>query len=94
MVPAAFNERVLSQQNLVDLYQLGQEVERVMPKAPGHSDDGPYDVELGFQDDKIWLFQIRPFVENDRAQESDYLQSISPPAREGVYIDLSSTLHQ
>ena len=94
MVPAAFDERVLSQQNLVDLYQLGQEVERVMPKAPGHSDDGPYDVELGFQDDKIWLFQIRPFVENDRAQESDYLQSISPPAREGVYIDLSSTLHQ
>ena len=94
MVPAAFDERVLSRQNLIDLYQLGQEVERVMPKAPGHGDDGPYDVELGFEDDKIWLFQIRPFVENDRAQESDYLQSISPPAREGVYIDLSSTLHQ
>ncbi|MCP9235108.1 PEP/pyruvate-binding domain-containing protein [Lewinella sp. JB7] len=92
MVAAAFNEPVLSHQNLVDLYKLGQEVEEVMPQAPGVEAEGPYDVELGFQDDKIWLFQIRPFVENSKAQSSDYLQSISPPKRENVYIDLHSPL--
>jgi hypothetical protein len=92
MVASSFDEPVLSQRNLADLYALGQEVERVMPKAPGVTTDGPFDVELGFEDDKTWLFQIRPFVENSQAQTSEYLQSISPPKREGVYIDLSSPL--
>ncbi|WP_116105683.1 PEP/pyruvate-binding domain-containing protein [Lewinella sp. IMCC34191] len=92
MVPAAFNERVLSERNLRDLYDLGQRVEQIMPKAEGMTAQGPFDVELGFQEDKIWLFQIRPFVENSQAQSSDYLQSIAPPKREGVYIDLASRL--
>ncbi|PPK86638.1 pyruvate phosphate dikinase-like enzyme [Neolewinella xylanilytica] len=92
MVPAAFNERILTDRNLRDLYELGQRVERIMPKADGMEDQGPFDVELGFQDDKIWLFQIRPFVENDQAQSSEYLQGITPPDREGVYIDLGSRL--
>ena len=92
MVPANFDTPVLSQRNLVGLYELGQRVEEVMPKAPGATSEGPYDVELGFQNDKIWLFQIRPFVENSQAQSSEYLQSISPPEREGVYIDLGSSL--
>ncbi|MBB4077852.1 hypothetical protein GGR28_000453 [Lewinella aquimaris] len=94
MVAAPFNRPVLSYENLVDLYQLGQRVEEVMPKVPGVETDGPFDVELGFQDDKIWLFQIRPFVENSKAQSSDYLQSISPAKREGVYIDLNSPLRE
>ncbi len=92
MVPASFDRPILNQQNLVDLYQLGQRIEEVMPTAPGVSSEGPYDVELGFQDGKIWLFQIRPFVENSQAQRSEYLQRISPPVREGVYIDLASAL--
>ena len=92
MVPAAFDAPVLKQRNLVDLYQLGRRVEEVMPTAPGVSSEGPYDVELGFQDDKIWLFQIRPFVENSQAQGSEYLQSLSPAKTEGVYIDLASAL--
>ncbi len=92
MMPATFDRRVLSQDNLVDLFQLAKEVEEVMPKAPGVNTEGPFDVELGFQDDKIWLFQIRPFVENSKAQSSEYLQSISPAKREGVYIDLDSPM--
>ena len=44
-----------------------------------HSDakNQAYDVEFGFKDDKLWLFQIRPFVENKQAKSSDYLASIS-----------------
>ncbi|NJB85492.1 hypothetical protein GGR26_001237 [Lewinella marina] len=92
MEAASFDQAILSRENLVELYALGQKVEEIMPKAPGVKTEGPFDVELGFKDDKIWLFQIRPFVENDNAQRSEYLQSISPPKREGVYIDLSSKL--
>ncbi|THH41357.1 PEP/pyruvate-binding domain-containing protein [Neolewinella litorea] len=94
MVASAFDERILNRKNLEELYVLGQRVEEIMPKAPGVRTEGPFDVELGFKDDKIWLFQIRPFVENDNAQRSEYLQSISPPKREGVYIDLSSKLRE
>ena len=94
MVAAPFDAAILSAQNLKDLYTLGQEVERIMPTAPGVNTEGPFDVELGFQGDRIWLFQIRPFVENDNAQKSDYLQRISPPEREGVYIDLASSMQE
>lgn len=92
MVPAPFNRRVLSERNLKDLRELAAEVEKVMPEAPGVEASGPWDVELGFQDDKIYLFQIRPFVENKRAQSSEYLESISPPEQEGVYYDLTTGL--
>ena len=40
--------------------------------------EGAYDVELGFQNNKLWLFQIRPFVENKKALSSNYLESITP----------------
>lgn len=92
MIPAAFNNRILSQKNLDDLRELAAEVERVMPEAPGVEASGPWDVELGFQNDKIYLFQIRPFVENKRAQSSDYLESISPVVEEGIYYDLTTEL--
>ncbi len=35
-------------------------------------------MELGFKEDKIWLFQVRPFVENRQAAASEYLQKITP----------------
>lgn len=89
MVPASFNKRVLSAQNLQDLYDLAKEVEKVMPESDGVTSNGPWDVELGFRNDKIWLFQIRPFVENSNAQASEYLDSISPEKMEGVYLNLA-----
>jgi hypothetical protein len=88
MVPAPFNERILSPDNLKDLYELAITAERIMPESSGKKTNGPWDVELGFKDNKIWLFQIRPFVENKRAQASGYLESISPVKRDDVYYDL------
>ena len=54
--------------------------------------EGPYDVELGFKDEKIWLFQVRPFVENKGALSSEYLQSITPEVNQKKSIRLNSTL--
>lgn len=34
------------------------------------------DVEFGFKDGKLWLFQIRPFVENDTASGNAYLMQL------------------
>ena len=47
-----------------------------------------YDVEFGFKDDKLWLFQIRPFVENKQANSSDYLNAISPKTNDNIKISL------
>jgi hypothetical protein len=49
-------------------------------------------VELGFTGDKIWLFQVRPFVENKGALASDYLRSITPPMPVSKIIPLSTRL--
>jgi hypothetical protein len=92
MLPAPFNERILSPDNLKDLHELAETAERVMPESSGEKTNGPWDVELGFQNNKMWLFQIRPFVENKRAQASGYLESISPVKRDDVYYDLEVAL--
>ena len=92
MVPAPFNDRILSDQNLTDLYRLAEDVERIMPESSGETGNGPWDVELGFQNDRMWLFQIRPFVENKRAQGSGYLESISPRPADDVMYDLEVAL--
>ena len=92
MIPAPFSERVLSTRNLRDLRDLSVKVEEIMPESSGEKGTVPWDVELGFQDDKIYLFQIRPFVENQRAQSSDYLDKISPRPANNILVDLDGTI--
>lgn len=66
---------ILNNQNIMDMHAI---VKKVMIEMPARTDmEGPYDIELGFLENKIWLFQIRPFVENKSALSNDYLQSIS-----------------
>ena len=85
---ASFEQPILSPSNLEALRTLAAEVRKVLPTAPGIETNGPFDVELGFKDDKIWLFQVRPFVENKRAASSAYLESITPEIPENKMISL------
>ena len=73
-----FESPILKAKNLQSLVDLAEEVKRVIPNTPGIDSEGPFDIELGFKDDQIWLFQIRPFVENKNAKGSAYLKSITP----------------
>ena len=57
---------------------LAEKIRETLPKETNSDYEGAYDVELGFKDGKLWLFQIRPFVENKKALSSDYLVSITP----------------
>lgn len=75
---ATFENRILSPENLVALRELAAKVLYELPKAPGITTKGPFDIEPGFKDNKIWLFQVRPFVENKQAAASEYLQNITP----------------
>ena len=83
---------ILSARNLADLRKLSVAVEDRLPKSPGVDTRGPFDVELGFKNDKIWLFQVRPFVENKQAQSTDYLLQISPSIPAGKKVPLTRSI--
>lgn len=87
---ASFESPILNEQNLVDIRALSLELRRTLPTTPGISSKGPYDVEFGFKDNHLWLFQVRPFVENKRAQSSSYLESISPEMDETRLISMNT----
>ncbi len=74
----SFETPILNDKNINDIRHLANKIRETVPQET-HSDyDGAYDVELGFKDDNLWLFQIRPFVENKNALSSEYLESITP----------------
>ncbi|MDR8390644.1 hypothetical protein NC796_05815 [Aliifodinibius sp. S!AR15-10] len=89
---ATFEQPILNDQNIQEIRELSDQIKRIMPKTPGIESQGPYDVELGFKDNKLWLFQIRPFVENKRALGSEYLESITPDIPKNKRIKLSNRL--
>ena len=88
-LPTNFNMAILNNQKLKKLREMGNKLNEKLPTVDIM---GPYDVELGFKEDKIWLFQVRPFVENKRAIASDYLQSISPKPPASLMISINDKL--
>lgn len=75
---ATFENAILNEQNIIEIKELAINVRQKMAKEVNAEYKGAYDVELGFKDNKLWLFQIRPFVENKKALSSGYLESITP----------------
>ena len=75
---ATFEQAILNQGNINALRVLANEVKKELPRAPGIETSGPFDIELGFKENKLWLFQVRPFVENKNAAASQYLNSLNP----------------
>ena len=89
---ATFESFILNHQNIQDIRDLAKSIRETMPRETTADNEAVYDVELGFQNNKLWLFQIRPFVENKRAQSSEYLESISPKINLAKKINLSQKL--
>ena len=75
---ATFEKAVLNEKNIDEIREFAKTIRKTLPEETSSDYEGAYDVELGFQNDKLWLFQIRPFVENKKALSSEYLQSITP----------------
>ncbi len=85
-----FENQILNESNFKNIRTIGDQIIKAYNDAGG---TGPYDIELGFLDDKLWLFQVRPFVENKRAASSAYLLSISPKIKNSnVPLNTSLTL--
>lgn len=87
-LPSNLESRILSPENLLALQHFATQIRSRLPTMPGIETNGPFDVELGFQDNKIWLFQVRPFVESKQAATSDYLLQITPKLDEERLVSL------
>ncbi|MCK6621735.1 MAG: phosphoenolpyruvate synthase [Calditrichaceae bacterium] len=85
---ADFHRPILEPEDLAQLRAAAAEIKQKMAETPGIESGGPFDVELGFMEGKIFLFQIRPFVENKRARSSLYLQSLDPELPENLVFSL------
>jgi hypothetical protein len=91
---ATFEKPVLNLKNLESLREMAGLVRDLLPRAPGIETAGPFDIELGFKDDKLWLFQVRPFVENKNAAASEYLNSLDPDFRKRMMIPILNQVDQ
>lgn len=89
---SSFEKPILNESNLTDIRNVSETVRETIAKETKSDYKGAYDVELGFLNDKLWLFQIRPFVENKKALGSGYLESITPKVDQSKLISLSKTL--
>jgi len=73
-VPASGRDTVLTADEIERLRALADDVERRFPLSRANSEQAPpADIEFGFRDGRLALFQIRPFVESTRARRSAYL---------------------
>jgi hypothetical protein len=89
---ATFEKPILNDKNIEEIRDFAKTIRETLPKETKSDYKGAYDVELGFQNNKLWLFQIRPFVENKKALSSGYLESITPKIDTKKEILLSTKL--
>jgi len=89
---SSFDTAILNEQNIKEIRELANDVLIKMKKEVNPDYTGAYDVELGFKENKLWLFQIRPFVENKKALSSSYLESITPVINTNKEISLLKNL--
>ncbi len=83
VLPASGADYLLRDQEIGTLRTFSETLGRKFPAILNASGQAtPADVEFGFADGKLNLFQVRPFLENPAAAGSDYLRSLDPDAKQ------------
>ena len=75
--------QLLSEPEIERLRILANDVDRRSLVTGANGKSVPADIEFGFVDGRLALFQIRPLVESRRARESGYLATMDAALREG-----------
>ncbi len=81
-----FNRPILSDNEM----QLLRDLSDMMRENKIGTETEPLDIELGFAQGDLWLFQVRPFVESKKAQSSIYLNALDPKAENIGPLELDS----
>ncbi len=76
-LPVSGDDSVLKPDEIKQLVTLARELPKRFPLIKdADGNPSPADVEFGFVDGKLRLFQIRPFLESRQARGSEYLRSL------------------
>ncbi|MFA9389910.1 MAG: PEP/pyruvate-binding domain-containing protein [Prolixibacteraceae bacterium] len=86
----SFEKPILNNLNLKAIRDFSLLLKQKMEETK--SMQGPFDVEMGFLNNQLWLFQVRPFNENKKATGALYLESITPKVDESKRISLTEKL--
>ena len=80
IVPATGKDTVLAPDELKQIIAAGQKISATF--EPAHDPAGkprPWDIEFGFKEGKLWLFQCRPFLGNDELKNIPALAPLEGP---------------
>lgn len=85
-LPASRNKVVLTSNDITQLRRLRQELSQRIRLLNDQDQLAPLDVEFGFYQNKLMLFQVRPYLQSKRAKRSRYLNLLD--------LNLTSTSQQ
>jgi hypothetical protein len=91
-LPASGSDTVLQPGEITQLIDFAQNLpEKFPPITDDEGNPAPADVEFGFIDGQLRLFQLRPFLDSKTARGSGYLQRMEARASDtsGVRVDLN-----
>ena len=76
-LPTSGDESLLQPDEIKQLIQFAKELpQRFPPITDDQGNPAPADIEFGFLDGKLHLFQLRPFLESRKARGSEYLSKM------------------
>jgi hypothetical protein len=79
VVPSTRNEYVLSDSEIRDLTSTANVIKKkISATKDADGRPRPWDIEYGFADGKLWLFQVRPFLGNESMQNIPALAAYEP----------------
>ncbi len=91
IVPSTGKDTVLEPDELKQITEAGQTITQKF--EPVHDPAGkprPWDIEFGFRDGKLWLFQCRPFLGNDELKNIPALAPLEGPDASAHKADMLS----
>ncbi|MBP1686477.1 MAG: hypothetical protein H6Q33_2620 [Deltaproteobacteria bacterium] len=96
LVPSTGKDTVLEPAELQQLIAVGQKITATLePTRDPSGKPRAWDIEFGFKDGKLWLFQCRPFVGNNDLKNIPVLASLEAPdgrARSADTLSLEETV--
>lgn len=91
IVPSTGKDTVLEPDEIKQITDAGQTISQKF--EPVHDPAGkprPWDIEFGFKDGKLWLFQCRPFLGNDELKNIPALAPLEGPDASAHKADMLS----
>ena len=84
IVPSTRREHVLSDEEVESLVAVGARIRDALePSRDATGRPRPWDIEFGFTNGKLWLFQSRPFIGNEELDNVPALATYEVPASKG-----------